>query len=149
MSDHSSFLKSSKASPVSGLRTRVHPGFMSAPLSPVRRRPSLHASSHQGQEVCFELCFDDVVFHFFFSISCSSLLNLWTTGCKCTGLMSLLPTKCSIRLTLSRGKGLLGGTIPGLLQTSNLFFSQGSRRFRKLAGYSGLSLRSPMRGPKV
>lgn len=48
-----------------------------APLLPVGRRPSLHSSSHQGQEVCFELCFDDVIFYFFFSISCSSLLNLW------------------------------------------------------------------------
>lgn len=149
MSDHSSFPKSSKASSVSGLRRTVHPGFMSASLSPVRRRPGLHASSHQRQEVCFEFCFDDVVFHFFFSVSCSSLLNLQMTRCKHTGLMSLLPTKCSIRLTLSRAKGLPGGTTPGLLRTSNLFFSQGSRRFQKLAGYSGLSPLSPMRAPKV
>lgn len=57
-------------------RACLAPDHINGPTQlPVGRRPSLHSSSHQSQEVCFELCFDDVVFHFFFSIACSSLLN--------------------------------------------------------------------------
>lgn len=106
------------------------------PLLPIRRRPSFHASSHQSQEVCFEFCFDDIVFHFFFSISCPSLLDLRkernNTQVNTFTFNPIEHQRWSLAEDLHRK------TTTGLLQTRNLFYSQKGTHFCKLVGCDNL-----------